>query len=152
MENKPTRIQRLRKKGFNLQNSNKMNKPIRIQRKRNKGFNLQALSPDGRAVISVCRPNRWGNMYIILPDKKNKRWNVVNTHNNGELIGVFYAYQEAAEFAKEQFSEFIHYMHEAGGCWFDEIKEQLRDKHLACFCPLDSPCHADVLIEIANAE
>lgn len=26
----------------------------------------------------------------------------------------------------------------------------LRGKHLACFCPLDQPCHADVLLEIAN--
>lgn len=28
---------------------------------------------------------------------------------------------------------------------------ELRDKNLACWCPLDSPCHADVLLEIANA-
>ncbi len=27
----------------------------------------------------------------------------------------------------------------------------LRGKNLACFCPLDKPCHADVLLEIANA-
>lgn len=28
--------------------------------------------------------------------------------------------------------------------------EKLRGKNLACFCPLDKPCHADVLLEIAN--
>ncbi len=28
--------------------------------------------------------------------------------------------------------------------------ETLRGKNLACWCPLDQPCHADVLIEIAN--
>lgn len=27
----------------------------------------------------------------------------------------------------------------------------LRGKHLACFCNIDEPCHADVLLEIANA-
>ena len=27
---------------------------------------------------------------------------------------------------------------------------ELRGKHLACWCPLDGPCHADVLMEIAN--
>lgn len=27
----------------------------------------------------------------------------------------------------------------------------LRGKNLACWCPLDQPCHADVLLEIANA-
>ena len=26
----------------------------------------------------------------------------------------------------------------------------LRGKHLACWCPLNQPCHADVLLEIAN--
>jgi hypothetical protein len=28
---------------------------------------------------------------------------------------------------------------------------RLRGKHLACWCPLDQPCHADVLLELANA-
>ena len=32
----------------------------------------------------------------------------------------------------------------------DSAIEELRGKNLACFCPLDQPCHADVLIEIAN--
>ena len=27
---------------------------------------------------------------------------------------------------------------------------ELRGKDLACFCPLNGPCHADVLIEAAN--
>lgn len=29
---------------------------------------------------------------------------------------------------------------------------KLRGKNLACFCPLDAPCHADVLLELANAQ
>jgi hypothetical protein len=29
---------------------------------------------------------------------------------------------------------------------------ELRGKNLACFCPLDQPCHADVLLEIANTK
>lgn len=27
---------------------------------------------------------------------------------------------------------------------------ELRGKNLACWCPLDEPCHADVLLEFAN--
>jgi hypothetical protein len=30
-----------------------------------------------------------------------------------------------------------------------EIAE-LRGKDLACWCPLDQPCHADALLELAN--
>ncbi|MGN7867742.1 DUF4326 domain-containing protein [Paracoccus sp. 22332] len=28
----------------------------------------------------------------------------------------------------------------------------LRGKNLACWCPLDQPCHADVLLELANSQ
>lgn len=30
------------------------------------------------------------------------------------------------------------------------LREQLRGKDLACDCPLDRPCHADVLLRLAN--
>ena len=40
--------------------------------------------------------------------------------------------------------------------WFDlhvapklDVSE-LRGKNLACWCPLDKPCHADALLELAN--
>jgi hypothetical protein len=29
--------------------------------------------------------------------------------------------------------------------------EPLRGRDLVCWCPLDQPCHADVLLELANA-
>lgn len=29
-------------------------------------------------------------------------------------------------------------------------QSELRGKNLACWCPLDQPCHADVLLELAN--
>lgn len=32
----------------------------------------------------------------------------------------------------------------------DVIRAELAGKDLACWCPLDQPCHADVLLEIAN--
>lgn len=32
----------------------------------------------------------------------------------------------------------------------DEIIRELKGKNLACFCPLDKKCHADILLEIAN--
>lgn len=32
-----------------------------------------------------------------------------------------------------------------------EIRAELAGKSLACWCPLDRPCHADVLLEVANA-
>lgn len=31
-----------------------------------------------------------------------------------------------------------------------DVRRELAGRDLACWCPLDSPCHADVLLEIAN--
>ncbi len=31
-----------------------------------------------------------------------------------------------------------------------DVKQQLRGADLACYCPLNEPCHADVLLEVAN--
>ena len=30
------------------------------------------------------------------------------------------------------------------------LRRDLAGKDLACWCPLDRPCHADVLLELAN--
>lgn len=38
----------------------------------------------------------------------------------------------------------------ARGCLREDLVE-LRGKNLACWCPLDHPCHADVLLELANS-
>jgi hypothetical protein len=35
--------------------------------------------------------------------------------------------------------------------WPDGWEASLRGKNLACWCALDKPCHADVLLELANA-
>lgn len=32
----------------------------------------------------------------------------------------------------------------------EDARRELRGKNLACFCPPDQPCHADVLLKAAN--
>ncbi len=41
---------------------------------------------------------------------------------------------------------------EAGRLSFteDDVRRELAGRDLACWCPLDGPCHADVLLEVAN--
>ncbi len=34
----------------------------------------------------------------------------------------------------------------------DDVRRELRGRDLACYCPLDEPCHADVLLELANTD
>ena len=33
----------------------------------------------------------------------------------------------------------------------ESIRQDLAGRDLACWCKLDQPCHADVLLELANA-
>jgi len=37
-------------------------------------------------------------------------------------------------------------------CGIARTLPELRGKNLACWCPLDKPCHADVLLELANKD
>jgi Domain of unknown function (DUF4326) len=30
------------------------------------------------------------------------------------------------------------------------LRKELAGRNLACWCPLDQPCHADILLELAN--
>lgn len=31
-----------------------------------------------------------------------------------------------------------------------DVRRELRGKTIACWCPINSPCHGDVLLEVAN--
>jgi hypothetical protein len=83
----------------------------------------------------VMRPYRWGNPFVIRPDlapgsKINDRYIAVPTD------------KEAVRRFRDD------YMTPARR---EEARRDLRGKDLACYCNLDAPCHADVLIEIANS-
>lgn len=106
--------------------------PVRLQLSRRKGFRLQDLSlaTNGLPAVSVARPHMFANPYRIG-----------KTHQ-GEVIDRAVAVRLFREGA----------MHRIGGYVFRQnVINLLRGKNLACWCPLDQPCHADVLLEIANA-
>lgn len=103
-----------------------MRAPKRIQRRRVKGWRMP------RNTICVTRPGRWGNPY---------------------RLGLFTDYGRHS--AVDDFKRWL-----AGDVgarvWAGppptkkEIRTALRGKNLACYCPIGEPCHADVLLKIAN--
>lgn len=115
--------------------------PERIQLRRTKGWR----KPEGAVV--VARPSRWGNPHVIsrVPtlDGRGHYWQIV-TDPERELHMIRLTEVEARECAVETFSRTLRYR--------GLDLEPLRGRDLACWCPLDQPCHADVLIEIANTE
>lgn len=99
-------------------------KPKRIQRKRTKGWKM----PSG--AIYVGRGSRFGN-----PHK-------ASDYN-------FFSDDQCRNAARRDYlhdleSGQLPYRHE-------DIRRELRGKDLVCWCPLDSFCHADDLLKIANA-
>lgn len=105
--------------------------PVRIQRKRTKGWKM----PDN--TVYVGRPTKWGN--IFAPDQY---W---DAGYSGNLRDALYHCVKAYE------SWFLGKTH-----WAHTVLPELPDitplkgKNLACWCAIDQPCHADVLLELAN--
>lgn len=52
------------------------------------------------------------------------------------------------EMAVQSYRDWLH----ARTAFQWEIKRELKGKNLACFCPLSKPCHADVMLEVANTD
>lgn len=104
-------------------------RPIRVQLKRTKGWRMP---PD---TMSVARPTKWGNPARVgaphpycLPEEIAAGLSCAEPLTAAEAVEIFSCfYFDPAELAI------------------------LRGKNLACWCALDQPCHADALLEIANA-
>jgi hypothetical protein len=88
--------------------------------------------------VSVCRPGPWGNPFIV--GKHGTAARCVELYKRllaGMLcISVDHECVEAQERAVKYAAENIG---------------ELRGKNLACWCREGKPCHADVLLCVANA-
>lgn len=113
-----------------------MSGPVRIQLRRTKGWRM----PDN--TVKVDRTTKWGNpLRIYLDDPYGPRVTGFDRHwypTSGKV---------AQRFAVWAFRRWVKT--ELGRRQFPA--EQLRGKNLACWCKPEQPCHADVLLELANA-
>lgn len=105
-----------------------MSAPVRVQLSRRKGWRM----PEN--TMSVARPTRWGNPFRVAPAFESHGVKIPEVN---------------AEAAVELFRERIAATVKQWPSAKDEL-EKLRGKNLACWCSLDAPCHADVLLELAN--
>jgi hypothetical protein len=108
-------------------------KPVRLQLSRRKGFNLQRLSREtnGLEAMRVARPSLFGNPFVIGKD--------------GDRAECVARFKDAIYWAQRDPAN--------APTWATRIREnlsRLRGGNLACYCSLDGPCHAEVLLELAN--
>ena len=115
------------------------NQPQRIQRQRTKGYRMPPNT------VSVCHPGKWGNPFKSGDPVQNRV--CVTTAVMSGAIGPE-EYKNNAPITAEQAVKLYKYHLTQGGKYLP--LEELRGKNLACFCPLDRPCHADVLLELAK--
>jgi len=116
----------------------------RIQRKRTKGWKM----PENTKFVG--RPTKFGNplklaggvIFIDASHRRNilDRWVFYNYGNIKDLISLYKQLWSGVIFQNKD----LQY-------WSDRFKKldlnELKGKNLACFCSLDSPCHADVILE-----
>jgi hypothetical protein len=76
---------------------------------------------------SVARPSRWGNPFRPSARTAEAHAACVEAYRH-------WLYAPAQTELRQQ------------------ARRLLRDKNLACYCPPDWPCHADVLLEMVNQE
>jgi hypothetical protein len=100
--------------------------PVRLQLSISPGFHLQAasLAANGLPAVNVARPSKWGN-------KVARR---LALSKGDAAVAAFRSWLE----------------NDASEKWKEEARDALRGKNLACWCALDAPCHADVLLAFAN--
>ncbi len=78
------------------------------------------IRPLPAGAVCVTRPGRWGNPYRV------------EKHGQSEAVALFrqHVLGDAALLAA--------------------VRRELRGRDLACWCKPGEPCHADVLLELAN--
>lgn len=106
--------------------------PQRIQRKRTKGWRKPENS------VYVGRGSNWGNP-----------WRIGSTGWTVEAGGIINRERHAPLTAPECVESFRHSVEHQLAEDPDHLTE-LVGKNLMCWCPLTQPCHADVLLELAN--
>ena len=72
-------------------------------------------------VVVVTRPTEWGNPHPLTLGRPE----AVRRYREDLLRGRL-------------------------GVTVEDVRRELHGRDLACYCPLDEPCHADVLLAVAN--
>ena len=82
---------------------------------------VKQISPNGLPIIYVGRPTKWGNPVKVTDEIDQEK----------AVIMYITSYLSQS--------------------YIEAAKRELRGKNLSCWCKEGTPCHANILIEIANS-
>jgi hypothetical protein len=129
--------------------------PVRVQRKRSKGWKMPPNT------VYVGRGTMWGNPFVIKKLGHNS-WAVISTDTDdgkSHIVLKTNNKKDAVKFAIRAYEFWLlPYSHEAPSIdlfffsvsQYEMIKSKLAGKNLACWCKEGEPCHADILLRLAN--
>ena len=133
-------------------------KPRRIQLTRAKGWRM----PENTVIVD--RRTRWGNPFDFRPSVHS--WTALSYGCRGDRPGrheaSVKAFREWVDVPEGKVCALLERQVKFGPVSVapkvsagmapstEEIRTHLRGKNLACWCKPGTPCHADVLLEIAN--
>ena len=91
--------------------------------------------------VYVGRGSKWGNPFSVREHGRDRaiqwfaNWLSNTVDNTGRYVHGTTDYHGAESGLRPSMAE---------------IRSELHGKNLACWCALDQPCHADVLLVLAN--
>jgi hypothetical protein len=98
--------------------------PIRVQLSRRQGWRMPPNT------VKVSRPTKWGNPFRVTEER-----------TQSECVMAFSLWFR---------NESTHAGMADQRQWVLDHLHELRGKNLACWCRPGTPCHADVLLKMAN--
>ena len=108
--------------------------PVRVTLSRKKGWRMPANT------VKVCRPSKYGNPLHVA--------DVLEHHDGDKLAAQADCVRSYLRLIEEGVTDSCDDAPPSIG----EIRRDLAGKNLACWCKQGTPCHADVLLELANAQ
>ncbi|NKQ57127.1 DUF4326 domain-containing protein [Amycolatopsis sp. K13G38] len=114
----------------------------RIQRERTRGWRMPA------GAVYVGRPTRWGSPFHIGREFGDLRCPECGFVEPNVRV-------DSPQRAVELFDAWLRWPRQsfpgiASAPTHGEVRDALAGHDLACWCPADQPCHADILLALAN--
>ncbi|MGQ4437993.1 DUF4326 domain-containing protein [Streptomyces violaceoruber] len=123
--------------------------PQRVQRKRTRGWR----APEGAAYVG--RGTRYGNPWAVIQTNTGTGWAVqwaghADQHRPLGLNDFVPAndQRDAHALAVELFETWVYGLPQL----LERAQQELAGRDLMCWCAESLPCHADLLLQLANME
>jgi hypothetical protein len=118
-----------------------MVRPERMQVSRRRGFDLQLASRalNGLPARLVTRPGKWGNPFSI--DEVARSYGLDRAGAQAKAVAL------CVQWLRGSLDGMLAPRPPPSR---ETIRAELRGYNLACWCKPGTPCHADILIELAN--